>query len=185
MTQLLTVANVLTVIRLGLIPFFAVSTVYENFKTALVIFVVAGITDLLDGLAARYFHQRTLLGTILDPMADKLLLVTAFVILTLPGQGYDPIPFWLTAIVISRDAFIILGALTIFITTGFRGFRPSLPGKVSTLVQLTTIAAVLAANAWGGMTDYLRWLYYLTFAITLFSGIHYIYHAARLVESEE
>jgi cardiolipin synthase len=159
--------------------------VYENFRTALVIFVVAGVTDLLDGLAARYFHQRTQLGTILDPMADKLLLVTAFVILTLPGHGYDPIPFWLTAVVISRDVFIVLGALAIFITTGFGGFRPSLPGKISTLVQLITVAAVLTGNVWGALAEHLRWFYYVTFVITLFSGVHYIYHVARLVESEE
>jgi len=184
MAHLLTIANILTIIRLVLVPLFAVFAVYNDLRTALLIFVLAALTDTLDGLAARYFRQSTALGRILDPMADKLLIVTAFVILTLPGRGFEPIPFWLTAIVISRDVFIVLGALAINITTGFRGFRPSVPGKVSTSVQLVTLAAVLAANAWGGFGEHLRVLYYITFAVTLFSGIHYIFYVAKLVESE-
>lgn len=183
MTQLMTVANILTLIRLILIPVFALLTVEEKLSTALVVFVIAAITDLLDGLTARYLHQSTSLGRILDPVADKVLLVTAFVILTLPGHTYRPIPLWLTVIVISRDLFIVLGAAAIFLTTNFREFRPSLPGKVSTCIQFLTVTVVLAANTWGLFLEQLQWLYGVTFAVTLLSGIHYIAHAARLVEN--
>ncbi len=184
MTQVWTLANLLTLVRLILIPIFAALVLYGDLSRALILFLLAGITDALDGFLARYLRQSTPLGTILDPMADKLLLVTAFVLLTLPDRAYRPIPLWLTIAVISRDVFIVLGALTLFIVTGFRRFRPSLPGKVHTTVQILTVAAVLAANAWGRFTEYLPSLYAVSFAITLFSGVHYVYHAARLLEGE-
>jgi cardiolipin synthase len=183
MTELLTVANLLTLLRLLLIPVFALLTVEERLAMAVVVFVTAALTDMLDGLMARRLHQSTSLGRILDPVADKVLLVTAFVILALPGHSFRPIPLWVTVMVISRDVFIVLGAAAIFLTTNFRGFRPSLPGKVSTCIQFLTVTAVLVANTGGLFLEYLSWFYILTFAATLFSGIHYIAHAARLIES--
>ncbi|MCS6817018.1 MAG: CDP-alcohol phosphatidyltransferase family protein [Blastocatellia bacterium] len=182
MTQVATLANLLTVLRLLLIPVFAAFVLYNDLPAALWIFLAAGITDALDGFVARHFHQSTPLGTILDPMADKLLVITAFVLLTLPDRGYQPIPLWLTITVISRDVFIVLGALTLFIVTGFRRFRPSIPGKIHTTIQVLTVAFVLAANIWGSLSELLRYMYGLSFAITIFSGVHYIYHAARLLE---
>lgn len=182
MGQIATLANLLTLLRLLLIPAFAALILYNDLPRALWVFLLAGITDALDGFVARHFRQRTTLGTILDPIADKLLLITAFVLLTLPNRGYRPIPLWLTITVISRDVFIVLGALMLFIMTGFRHFRPSLPGKVHTAIQVLTIALVLAVNAWGSGAELLRSMYIASFAITLISGIHYIYHAARLLE---
>src|SRR5262245_60328602 len=108
MSTVLTIANLLTVFRLVLIPAFVTAVYYHRFGWALAIFSVASVTDLLDGLMARTLNQKTQLGAILDPMADKLLLVTAFVVLSFPGfTRTPPLPFWLTAAAISRDVFIV------------------------------------------------------------------------------
>jgi len=184
MTELVTLANIVTVSRMILIPVFVTFIFYHQLTAALVVWVIAGITDLLDGLLARLLHQSTSIGVILDPMADKLLLVTAFVVLSMPSLEFQPIPFWLTTVVISRDVFIVVGAVMIFITTGFRRFRPSLLGKFNTLVQLGMITAFLVANTFGEYTRYLPLLYYLTFAIAVVSGIHYIFHATRLLNEQ-
>lgn len=185
MSSILTLANLLTILRLILTPVFVTALYYKNFGYALVIFFVSALTDGLDGLAARSLNQKTQLGEILDPMADKLLLVTAFIVCSLPQFSYlPPIPFWLTTTVISRDIFIVLGALVINMVTGFSGFRPSLPGKVSTVVQLGAIILFLTANAMSCCESYLIWIYYLTFGITVFSGLHYIFHANRLMSEK-
>jgi cardiolipin synthase (CMP-forming) len=181
MAELVTLANIVTIIRMILIPVFVSFIVYHEFTAALIVWVIAGLTDLLDGLLARTLNQTTQLGVILDPMADKLLLVTAFIVLSLPSYEFEPIPFWLTATVISRDVFIVIGSLLIFITTGFRQFRPSLPGKLNTLVQLAAITAFLTANMIGRFVDFLPALYYLVFGMAIISGTHYIFHASRLL----
>src|SRR5215475_7676891 len=182
MSSVLTIANFLTVLRLILIPVFVVALYYQRFTWALGVFFAAAITDGLDGLAARSFNQKTQLGAILDPMADKLLLVTAFVILSMPRFTLtDPIPFWLTAVAISRDVIIVLAAAVINMTTGFSRFRPSIPGKLNTFVQIVTIVFFLAANAFDLLTWYLPVVYYTTLALAVFSGLHYIVHINRLM----
>lgn len=185
MSSVLTVANLLTVLRLILIPVFVTAAYYQDFDYALGVFCVAAITDGLDGLVARAFNQKTQLGAILDPMADKLLLVTAFIILSMPRFTITPpIPFWLTATAISRDVFIVLGALVINMTTGFSGFRPSLPGKLNTFVQITMIVFFLAANAFNLFARFLPLAFYATLTIAVFSGLHYIWHVNRLMSNE-
>ena len=182
MPTALTVANILTILRLILIPVFVTALFYRRFGWALSIFLAAAITDGLDGLVARNFNQKTQLGAILDPMADKLLLVTAFVVLSLPGFTItSPLPFWLTVAVISRDVFIVLGALVINISTGFSKFRPSGPGKINTIVQIAQIIIFLGANAWGFDEVYLHPFYYATLGMAVFSGLHYIIHVNRLM----
>jgi cardiolipin synthase (CMP-forming) len=182
MPSILNVANLLTVSRLVMIPAFVTAVYYHRFAWALIIFSVAAITDLLDGLMARALNQKTQLGAILDPMADKLLLVTAFIVLSFPGFTRTPaLPFWLTAAAISRDVFIVLGALVINMATGFSRFRPSLPGKLNTFIQLTTIVLFLTANAFGWFGEYLYGAYYLTLGMAIFSGLHYISYANRLI----
>jgi len=186
MSSALTAANLLTVLRLILIPVFVTAAYYQNFDWALIVFLVAAITDGLDGLVARAFNQKTQLGAILDPMADKLLLVTAFIVLSFPRFTVTPpIPFWLTATAISRDVFIVLGALVINMTTGFSGFRPSLPGKLNTFVQIVMIVFFLTANAFELFMRFLPAAFYVTLAITAFSGIHYIWHVNRLMNEQE
>ena len=180
MSTALTVANFLTILRLLLIPVFVTALFYQRFGWALTIFLGAAITDGLDGLVARSLNQKTQLGAILDPMADKLLLATSFIVLSLPRFTFtDPIPFWVTIAVISRDAFIVLGAIVINMVTRFSHFRPSLPGKINTVVQIVQIVAFLGANAFTLRSAYLTPLYYATVAMAVWSGLHYIVHVNR------
>src|SRR5262245_24645075 len=177
MSSALTIANLLTVLRLILIPVFVTALYYQQFGWALAVFLVAAVTDALDGLVARSFNQKTQLGAILDPMADKLLLVTAFIILSLPRFTLtQSIPFWLTATVISRDVFIVLGAVVINISTGFSAFRPSRPGKINTFVQIIMIVIFLTANVFSFHPQFLWITYYTTLGMAVFSGLHYILH---------
>ena len=187
MSTILTIPNILTFMRMGLIPVF-VSLVYYGYgNAALAIFLIAGISDGIDGFLARRFKQESELGTIIDPIADKLLMTTAFVILTLPDvlppTRHLPIPFWVTAAVIGRDVLIITVAAAINIITGFRGFRPSFWGKVSTLVQVIGISLVLFAAA-SGYTVFLPTTYFIIVLLVVVSGIHYIFQIARLMKDE-
>ena len=151
-SRIITVPNLLTVFRMVLIPVFVSLLFYQRFALALGIFILAGITDGLDGLLARRFNQKSQLGTILDPIADKLMLVTSFVVLSMravfpqPLPSHLPVPFWVTIAVISRDVFILVGAAAINVVTGFRGFRPSLLGKINTTVQIFAIAAIYGSG---------------------------------------
>ena len=153
MNSILTIPNLLTFMRMALIPVFA-SLLYYGYSTwALVVFVVAGVSDGIDGFLARRFNQESELGTIIDPIADKLLMTTAFVILTmpnvLPAVRHLPVPFWVTAAVIGRDVLIITVAGAINVMTGFRGFKPSWLGKLSTLVQVIAVGMILLAAVTG------------------------------------
>jgi cardiolipin synthase (CMP-forming) len=186
MLSVLTAANLLTVLRLILIPIFVTTLYYQRFVWALFIFLTAAITDGLDGLLARSLNQKTHLGEILDPMADKLLLVTAFIILSMQRfTTITPIPFWLTATAISRDVFIVLGALVINIATGFSKFRPSLPGKINTFVQILMIVVFLISNAFDLNPTLLLIMYYATLAMAIISGLHYILHVNRLINENQ
>jgi cardiolipin synthase (CMP-forming) len=174
-----------------LIPVFVSLLFYQRFLLALLIFVLAGLTDGLDGLLARRFDQRSQLGTILDPIADKLMLVTAFIVLSMrsvypqPVPSHLPIPFWVTVAVISRDVFIIVGAAAINIVTGFRGFRPSLLGKVNTTVQIVAIGIImLAASVPYGTGYYLPTLYATVFAFAVVSGAHYVFFVSKLLNED-
>src|SRR5258705_709729 len=150
-SRVVTIPNILTILRMALVPVFVSLLFYGRFLTALAVFIIAGITDGLDGLLARRFNQKSQLGTILDPIADKLLLVTAYIVLSLPQISPNPIPrhfpvpFWVTAAVISRDVFIVIGAAAINMVTGFQKFRPSLLGKINTTVQIISLALILIA----------------------------------------
>src|SRR3982751_831654 len=150
-SRIITLPNVLTIFRMALIPLFVSLLFYQRFLPALATFIVAGITDGLDGLLARRFHQQSPLGRILDPIADKLMLVTSFIVLTMKGvyptpiPKHLPIPFWVTITVLRRDVFILVRAAAINIVSCFRAFQPSLPGKISTVVQIIAVAAVMLA----------------------------------------
>ncbi|MFN2454747.1 MAG: CDP-alcohol phosphatidyltransferase family protein [Pyrinomonadaceae bacterium] len=190
-SRIITLPNLLTVFRMVLVPFFVSLLFYQRFAQALGIFVLAGITDGLDGLLARRFNQKSQLGTILDPIADKLLLVTSFIVLSLPSispqprPSHFPVPFWVTAAVLSRDVFIVVGAAAINIVTGFRGFRPSWLGKTSTTVQILAIIAILVAAIFpNGSGYYLPTVYALVFAFALFSGVHYVFFASNLLAED-
>lgn len=190
-SRVITLPNILTVIRMVLIPVFVSMLFYERFGWALGVFVLAGVTDGLDGLLARRFNQKSQLGTILDPIADKLLLVTAFIVLSLPSiipqpmPRHFPVPFWVTAAVISRDVFIVVGSAAINIVTGFRRFRPSWLGKINTVVQIVAVVAILTAAHFPSLSGYLLpSVYTIVFASALVSGLHYVFFAARLLNEE-
>src|ERR1700704_3201759 len=181
-SRILTIPNTLTVCRMVLIPVFVSLLFYQRFLWALGVFVIAGLTDGLDGLLARRFGWQSQLGTVLDPIADKLMLVTAFIVLSMrsvfpqPLPSHLPIPFWVTVTVISRDVFIIVGAAAINIMTGFRGFRPSWLGKLNTTVQIGGIAAIMfAASVPTGSGYYLPTIYTGVFTLALVSGVHYVF----------
>ena len=195
-SKVITVPNILTVIRMALIPVFVGALYYQRFGWALAVFVVAGVTDGLDGLFARKFNQYSPLGQILDPIADKLLLVTSFITLSMPSimapealvqphPRHLPVPFWVTAAVISRDIFIVVGSAAINIVTGFRRFRPSWLGKVNNVVQILAIVTILIAAHFPAISGYvLPTVYMLVTGLAFLSGIHYIFFASRLLNEE-
>ena len=190
-SRIVTVPNLLTVFRMVLIPVFVSLLFYQRFVLALAVFFVAGVTDGLDGLLARRFNQKSQLGTILDPIADKLMLVTAFVVLSMrsvfpqPVPSHLPIPFWVTVAVISRDVFILVGAAAINVVTGFRGFRPSMLGKINTVIQIAAIGIIMfAASVPYGTGYYLPTLYATVFGFAILSGAHYVFFVSRLVNED-
>jgi len=190
-SRIVTVPNLLTIFRMVLIPVFVTLLFYQRFLWALGVFVTAGLTDGLDGLLARRFAQQSQLGTILDPIADKLMLVTAFIVLSMrsvfpqPLPGHLPVPFWVTVAVISRDVFIIVGAAAINVMTGFKGFRPSWLGKLNTTVQIGGIAAIMFASSVPRYSGYyLPTVYAAVFALAILSGLHYIFFASKLMNED-
>jgi cardiolipin synthase (CMP-forming) len=188
-SSIITVPNLVTFLRMALIPVFAILLFYGYYGWALFAFFFAGVSDGIDGFVARRFNQQSELGTILDPIADKLLMTTAFIIMTLPNIFTPPmrsVPFWVTAAVIGRDVLIITVALAIFIITDFRGFRPSWLGKASTVVQISAVIIILFAAVFPTNHGlYLPTVYTLTVAFAFFSGVHYIFHTAKLMNEEK
>lgn len=191
-TRIITVANLLTFLRIGLIPVFAIMLVYHREGWALALFTLAGVSDGIDGFIARSMKQESELGTFLDPIADKLLMTTAFIMLTIPavldtGVRHLPVPFWCTATVIGRDIAIVAVAGAINMFTGFRGFKPSWLGKASTFVQVVAVIMILVAAVFPQQINgiYLPTVYVVVAAFAVFSGIHYIFHVAKLMRMEE
>ena len=178
----LTVANQLTILRVMLIPAFVLLLVYGYQGWALITFLVAGITDALDGLIARRAGQRTSLGAWLDPMADKLLLVTTFVVLTLPAMPLaNHLPLWLTVLVISRDILIVGVVAIINLAIGPRTFTPSIWGKLATATYIVTSVVVMYYNYLGTTSLVVDAFIWGSLAITLASGIDYVFRLARII----
>jgi len=158
-------------LRLIFVPFIVSAVIDSNYGTALILFVLAGISDGLDGLLARALKQRTRLGEYLDPIADKLLLSSLFFSLSIMHK----IPWRITVLVFSRDIGILVVASVLYATTSLRDFRPSIFGKANTVTQIATLALVLLAEVYPAVwVVNLRQLgLWLTFAITLVSWLHY------------
>ncbi|MFW6161004.1 MAG: CDP-alcohol phosphatidyltransferase family protein [Acidobacteriota bacterium] len=178
----LNLANILTLLRIALIPLFIHFLLTGQTGKALTVFIVASITDVLDGTAARIFGQRTSLGTYLDPAADKLLMTTSYILLSIPSiSSPNVIPLWLTIVVIGRDILIALSALVVTAVSGPRIFRPSVVGKITTVCQVTVIFCLLASNYFGVSPEALQWLYYITLGLTIFSGMDYALKNVRSI----
>ena len=180
----LTPANQLTLLRMLLIPAFVILVVYGHLGWALVVFVTAGVTDALDGLIARRSGQKTSLGAWLDPMADKLLLVTTFVVLTIPGLNLaNRLPLWLTICIISRDVVIVATVAIVNLAIGPRTFRPSIYGKIATGTYIVTAVAAMLFNYLGYHSVVVDVGVWASLAITLVSAFHYIWHARRIIDA--
>jgi cardiolipin synthase len=154
-------------------------------KRALLVVVVAGVSDVLDGFIARFFHQQSLLGTYLDPLADKLLVTAAYVILALPGlrhAGAFQIPSWVTVVVIARDVLLVVVALVLYLAAGVRSFPPSLLSKITTVFQIGAVVVVLLTGIWPELDTAALVLVYTVALLTLGSGLNYVWRANRLFE---
>ncbi|HDG96876.1 MAG TPA: CDP-diacylglycerol--glycerol-3-phosphate 3-phosphatidyltransferase [Desulfobacterales bacterium] len=167
----MTIPNLITSLRIILAPIFIIYLLNERFLPALVVFVIAGLSDGADGLVARLFNQKSTLGSYLDPLADKILLVAAFVVLSFRGF----VPSWLTVIVISRDVLILLGVLVLFLNGLSITIRPSLISKTTTCLQLATVFVALSTCYLHFSSGFHRLVYWLTGLFTISSGLHYMY----------
>ena len=176
----LTAANQLTILRMLMIPAFVILLIYGYRGWALITLMAAGATDMLDGLIARSTGQNTELGAWLDPMADKLLLVTMFIVLTLPDIGVNRLPLWFTILVISRDVAIV-GTVAVFnLAVGPRTFRPSIFGKIATATYIFTGLITLWFNYLEQPSRLVTAFIYASLVITFISAGHYLVQVIRI-----
>ena len=172
LSQLLTAPNQLTLLRMMFLPFIVIKLVEGHYSLALILFVLAGMSDGLDGLLARTLKQKTILGQYLDPIADKLLLSTMFMVLSILHK----IPWKFTVVVFSRDISILLASAVLYAIAGLRDFRPSIFGKANTFAQVAAVFFVLLfeinRSRWVAIArlSFLR----ATFAFTIISAMHYV-----------
>jgi cardiolipin synthase (CMP-forming) len=178
----LTLPNLLSLARMGLVPFFIIAVIDGEPRRALVLFVVAGVTDVLDGTIARLWHQQSLLGAYLDPIADKLLLTSAYVALSFPSLNHGvQIPVWVTVLVIARDVLIVAVALVLYLAAGVKRFPPSILSKITTVVQVAAVGVVLLSGLAEDLEPVAIGVVYLVAALTVASGLDYIVRINRLV----
>jgi cardiolipin synthase len=172
-----TVPNQVTFLRLAFLPLFLALVFYDHYRWALAVLVIAGCSDALDGLLARRLNQRTALGAYLDPIADKLLLSSSFLVLALKGK----IRWWLTFLVLGRDITMLTIAVVIILVVGYRPFPPTIYGKITTAVQILLVFEVLTRASFPdmGLAPVQSALKYLVAGVTIFSGFHYSVIIAR------
>jgi cardiolipin synthase len=171
----------MTLIRVLLIPLFVIFIINKLFGWALITFAVAGITDGIDGMIARITHKRTELGAYLDPIADKLLLIAAYVTLAI----IEILPSWLAVIVVTRDVIILLGFLVFILLNHRPKIQPSLVSKVTTFFQISTILLVLMAGYAPVFKQLSSIAIYGTTLFTIVSGSHYIYVGTRILNEKK
>ena len=177
----MTIPNLITSIRIILTPIFVIYLINDRFLEALIVFALAGLSDGADGFIARLYNQKSRLGAFLDPLADKILLISAFVVLS----ARDLIPPWLTVVVISRDILILLGVLILFLNRTGLAIKPSVLSKLTTCLQLGTVFVVLSKShfpVFFGAHDYLFWV---TGLFTISSGLHYMRYWFGMVREED
>lgn len=174
-----TVANQLTMLRMALVPPFVLLVLAGEFTWALVVYVVASATDVLDGWVARHANQSTRLGQMLDPVADKLLAAAAFTLLTWGPRIACRLPQWLTVSLLFRDAMLVVAVVIVNLAVGPRVFAPSRLGKLSTGLTVASGIAVLSANAAAECPGSLRWLYLGTLLLVLVSTVDYVRQASE------
>lgn len=169
--------NLLSLLRMGLVPLFIIAITRGAALEALLLFALAGVTDAFDGFIARFWNQQTALGAYLDPAADKLLLTSAYVTLTI--EAFNPvltIPLWVTILVIGRDVLLVVAAFSLSMAVGIKSFPPALISKLTTVMQVVAVVLVLVHLVWPGeplRTVALTTLY-LVAALTVASGLNYV-----------
>ncbi len=176
----MTIPNILTLFRILLIPLLMWLLLGDRMTAALIVFFIAGVTDGLDGLIARVFNQKSQLGAYLDPLADKLLLVTSFLVL----GHLDLIPGWLVIVAVSRDVMIVLGLATLTFFTVKVKIKPVFLSKMTTLLQLSTVLAVIGASIFPLPSWVPTVLFTSTAIFCVASGAHYIAIGIRTFESQ-
>ncbi len=176
-----TVPNQITFLRLGFLPFFLILMAYDHYRWALLVLVIAGLSDGIDGLLARSLNQRSSLGAYLDPIADKLLLSSSFVLLAFKKQ----LAWWLTILVLSRDVLILIVAVVILLVSGYRPFPPSMLGKFTTATQILLVFTLVLSAAYPDfhLSAFIRILIYTVTALSVASGFHYSFSIARRLSS--
>jgi len=171
----LTIPNLITLFRIVLTPLFIIFLIQGNYRKALVVFILAGVSDLADGLIARTWQQKSRLGSYLDPLADKLLMAASFVTLSI----YHQIPSWLTVVVLSRDVTLATGVLIFRLADIPLVVRPSLAGKWTTTFQLITVGFVLLSKIWALPHLVLPVFFWVTGVLTTISGLQYFYRGIK------
>jgi len=176
----LNLPNLLTLLRIILTPLIIILLIRKQYVEAFSVFSIAGITDALDGLLARYLKQRTQIGAILDPIADKFLVTSTFVMLTISGT----FPDWLAVVVISRDIIIVAGVLVLFLYQGHVDIKPTYLSKATTFCQITALVTAMLAMAFDFRFEQtaLIILVYLTAMVTISSGLHYMFIGIKTFE---
>jgi cardiolipin synthase len=180
-SQLFTAPNQLTLLRMLFLPFVVIHLVSGHYLWALTLFVLAGFSDGLDGLLARRLHQQTLLGQYLDPIADKLLLSTTFLVLSILHK----IPWKFTVLVFSRDISILCASAVLYTIAGLRDFSPSIFGKANTFSQVAAVFFVMLYQVYSTWWVWVARLTFLrfTFAFTIVSGVHYVFLVGQRLRS--
>ncbi len=176
-----TVPNQITFLRLGFLPFFLILIAYDHYRWALLVLVIAGLSDGIDGLLARSLNQRSSLGAYLDPIADKLLLSSSFVLLAFKKQ----LAWWLTILVLSRDVLILIVAVVILLVFGYRPFPPSTYGKLTTAAEIILVFLVVLGAAYPQyhVSVLNHALIYTVTVLSILSGFHYSFTTARHLSS--
>jgi cardiolipin synthase len=175
----LTIPNLITLARILLTPLFVIFLIQGAYHRALLVFLLAGVSDLADGLIARTWSQKSRLGSYLDPLADKVLMAASFVTLSI----YKEIPSWLTVVVISRDVALAFGVLIFRLAEIPLVVRPSLAGKLTTTFQVSTVFVVLIGKIQPIPPLVLPILFWCTGVLTTISGIHYLYNGIRMMNT--
>jgi cardiolipin synthase len=176
------IPNLLTLLRITLVPVIVILLIQGSFFKALIVYIAAGLTDVLDGFLARILNQQTVLGSYLDPIADKALLVSSFVTLSV----LHIIPGWLAVLVISRDLFILLGISVLSIMSISVEMRPAFISKITTALQLITVLLRLSALCLTGPFNemWFQFLYWVTASFTIVSGLNYMARGLRLINED-
>lgn len=169
------IPNIITFIRIIIIPAFVTTLIYKRYDYALFLFIFAAVSDALDGLTARMTKQKTKLGAFLDPLADKSLLVTSFILFSV----YDWIPLWLTITVISRDVIVVLGWILLYLSAHITKIEPSIIGKAAIASQLILIAYTLLSINVNYILPPAGLMFWTVAVLTIVSGLHYIYRGLK------